>query len=157
MTGSGGSRAVHGSGSSSLGSGVLVRRAAASSVASLFVARARIHPGRLAVEDAARTLTYGELAERTRRLAGALASRGVKRGDRVALLSENRAEYLEVFLAAARLGAIVACPSWRLAPPELAYCLELVSPSLVFASPRHAEKLGAMAGDAIVFLSLIHI
>ena len=57
-------------------------------------------------------------------------------GDRVALLSENRAEFLELFLAAARLGAIVACQNWRLAPPELAHCLRLVEPAVAVVSPR---------------------
>src|SRR5204862_489740 len=39
--------------------------------------------------------------------------------------------------AAAHLGAIVACQSWRLAPPELAHCLALVTPRASVASPRH--------------------
>ncbi len=133
-------------------SGPLVARAAASTtVASLFVARARTRPDRIALEDMRRRLTYGEVAERTRRLAGALAERGVGRGTRVAVLSENRAEYLEVFLAAARLGAIVACQSWRLAPPELAHCLDLVEPTVTFASPRHADKLGERGGERVIF------
>src|SRR6476646_1112360 len=89
--------------------GPLVRRASVSTVATLFDARARVHPDRVALEDGARSVRYGELAERTRRLAAALAARGVGHGDRVAVLSENRIEYIEVFLAAARLGAIVAC------------------------------------------------
>jgi fatty-acyl-CoA synthase len=106
--------------------------------------RARVHPGRTAVEDGVRRLTYGELALRTRRLAGALAARGVSRGSRVAILSENRLEYLEVFLAAARLGAVVACQNWRLAPPELAHCLDLVDPACVIVSPRWAERLASL-------------
>lgn len=52
----------------------------------------RLHPERLALEDAQRSLTYRELDARTRRLAGALAARGVARGDRIAVLSENRGE-----------------------------------------------------------------
>ena len=129
-------------------SGPLVQRAAASSVASLFAAHARVHPGRVAVEDAERVLTYGELANRVRRLASALPARGVGRGSRVAVLSENRAEYLELLLAAAHLGAIVACQNWRLAAPELAHCLHLVEPTCVFVSERHA---GRIDGDKVVF------
>jgi acyl-CoA synthetase (AMP-forming)/AMP-acid ligase II len=113
-------------------------------VASLFAARARVHPERPAVEDGTRSWTYGDLDRRTRRLAGALAARGVRRGSRVALLSENRAEYLEVFFAAARLGAVVACQNWRLAPPELAHCLDLVEPECTIVSPRHADKLTSL-------------
>jgi acyl-CoA synthetase (AMP-forming)/AMP-acid ligase II len=125
----------------------LVRRAAQSTVASLFAARARLHPARTAVIDGARTLGYGALDERSRRLASLLAARGVGRGDRVALLSENRLEVLELFLAAARLGAIVACQNWRLAPPELAHCLRLVAPKAIVLSPTHARAAG---GDALV-------
>jgi len=106
--------------------------------------RARVHPDRTAVDDGVRRFTYGELAGRTRRLAGALEACGVARGSRVAVLSENRLEYLEVFLAAARLGAVVACQNWRLAPPELAHCLELVDPACVIVSPRWADKLSAL-------------
>ncbi len=127
--------------------GPLVRRAAASTVASLFSAHALAHPERVAVEDAARALSYRELDERAHRLAGALAARGVERGSRVAVLSENRAEYLELLLAAAELGAIVACQNWRLAAPALAHCLALVEPTCSVVSPRHAARV---AGDKIV-------
>jgi acyl-CoA synthetase (AMP-forming)/AMP-acid ligase II len=123
----------------------LVRSAAQSTVATLFGTRARVHPDRIAVETTDRTLSYSELDSRARALAAALGARGVGRGDRVAVLSENRAEYLEVFLAAARVGAVVACQNWRLAAAELAHCLALVEPKLVFVSPRHAELL-ARAG-----------
>jgi acyl-CoA synthetase (AMP-forming)/AMP-acid ligase II len=124
--------------------GSCVRKAARSTVASLFAARARVHPHRLAIEDSTRRTTYAELDRRVSQLAGELQAGGVARGSRVALLSENRAEYLEVFLAAARLGAIVACQNWRLAPPELAYCLNLVGPACVLVSPRHEQALASL-------------
>ena len=123
--------------------GELVRRAAGSTVASLFAGQARLHPERVAITGDDRAIRYGELDQRTRRLAAALAARGVRRGDRIALLSENRPEVLELYLAAARLGAIVACQSWRLAAPELAHCLRIVEPVAAVVSPRHA---GALAG-----------
>jgi fatty-acyl-CoA synthase len=62
----------------------------------------------------------------------------------VALLAEKRVEYREVFHAAARLGAVVACQNWRLAPPELAHCLDLVEPALVLVSPRWEGKLAGL-------------
>jgi fatty-acyl-CoA synthase len=128
-----------------------VRRAAASTVGSLFAAQAHREPRRPAIVDhgdgraPARTLDYGQLAARVGRLAAALAAPpfGLGRGSRLAVLSENRLEYLELFLAAAQLGAVVACQSWRLAGRELAHCLDLVTPDLVFVSPRHADKLAA--------------
>lgn len=50
------------------------------------------------------------------------------RGDRIAVLSENRHEYIELELAAAKLGAIVACQNWRLSKDELSGCLALAEP-----------------------------
>lgn len=128
----------------------LVRRAGQNTVAGLFSAQARIHPQRVAVEDGERTLTYRQLDERSRRAASALAARGVGRGDRLALLAENRAEVLELFLAAARLGAIVACQNWRLKAPEIAHCVRLVAPKLAVVSPKHAALIGGLVEDVIV-------
>lgn len=133
--------------SSAHNGGPLVRRSAASTVASLFDAQARIHPGAVALEDAARRITYAELDGRTRRLAGFLAASGVGRGSRVAILAENRLEYLELFIAAARIGAVVACQNWRLAAPELVHCLDLVEPQCVLVSPRYAQTLAALGRD----------
>ena len=126
----------------------LVAAAARSTVSGLFVQQARLYPQRIAVEDGERRFSYAELERRSARLAGVLAARGVGTGDRVAILSENRIEYLEIFLAAGRLGAIVACQNWRLARPELAHCLALVQPKLVLASAHHAGALDGIGERA---------
>src|SRR5262245_1942391 len=91
-----------------------IARAGQLSVYELFRSRVRRDPAALAVEENARRLTYGELDARVCRVASMLRQSGVAHGDRIALLSENRTEYLEVQLAAARIGAIVACQNWRL-------------------------------------------
>ncbi|NQV81743.1 MAG: acyl--CoA ligase [Alphaproteobacteria bacterium] len=118
-----------------------VTRASGSTVSSLFADRARTFPVRPAIEDNARSLTYGAVDDRTRRLANVLQGIGVRHGTCIAILSENRLEYLELFLAAGRLGAIVACQNWRLAGPELDHCLRLVDPKVLFVSPKHADRL----------------
>ncbi len=133
--------------------GALVAAAARSTVAGLFLQQARLHPRRTALDECVPSLDYAALARRTARLAGALAARGVGEGDRVAILSENRIEYLELFLAAGRIGAIVACQNWRLARPELSHCLALVAPKALLVSPRHAPALdgiGVTLPEAVV-------
>lgn len=60
-----------------------------------FAAQVRQAPGRLAIEHAGGQVTYGELGNRVRRLAAALQGMGIGRGDRIALLSENRVEFIE--------------------------------------------------------------
>jgi fatty-acyl-CoA synthase len=129
------------------GASTAVARAARSTVASLFAAQARLHPARVAVVEDDHTLSYGALDERSRRLANALAARGIACGDRIALLSENRREVLELFLAAARLGAIVACQNWRLAAREIEHCIRLVAPAAIVTSPRHRALLAQALGN----------
>jgi fatty-acyl-CoA synthase len=125
-----------------------------STIGSLFHDRARLHPDRPAVEAASRTLTYGALNDRVNRAVEVLRGFGVARGDRIAILSENRAEYLELELACAKLGAILACQNWRLAPPELRHCVGLVSPKLVVVSERQADLLARAGVGAIPTLGL---
>ncbi|MBB6406467.1 long-chain fatty acid--CoA ligase [Arthrobacter sp. AZCC_0090] len=69
-------------------------------------------------------ISYGELAERVDRLANALRSRGVQRGDRVAYLGENHPSFLETFFAVGTLGAIFVPLNTRLALPEIQFALQ---------------------------------
>jgi len=130
----------------------LIRRSRASTVFDLFQARALLHPGRVALQDARGALTYHELEDRSLRLAGALAARGIRRGDPIAILSENRVEYLQVVLAAARLGAVVACLNWRLTAREVDEALKVVTPSLIVVSPRHRHLLPAVTDGGMATL-----
>ncbi|MFB9261905.1 class I adenylate-forming enzyme family protein [Bradyrhizobium erythrophlei] len=110
-------------------------------VGALFNVCAELHAGRVAIEHRERRVTYGELRDRVHRLTAALAARGLRRGDRLGLLSRNRPEYLEIELAAANLGIITACLNWRLSERELAYCIELVSPKLLVVEADLAASL----------------
>ncbi len=120
-----------------------IRRTGRASVYDLFHAWARQTPDALAIETAGRPTTYAQLDTRVRALANALHQRGLRRGDRLAILSENRPEYIETMLAAAALGVIVACQNWRLSVPELEHCVKLVTPKMAFVSARHAALFAA--------------
>lgn len=65
--------------------------------------------------------TYAELLNRVNTLAAALADRGVGEGDRVAILMQNRAEFIETIFAVNRLGAAFLPINFRLAPAEWKY------------------------------------
>jgi fatty-acyl-CoA synthase len=77
----------------------------------------------VAVRSEDRSLTYRELDARVDRAAAALAARGVRSGDRVAILSGNRPEFLEALGATNRLGAIAVPINFRLVGPEVAFHL----------------------------------
>jgi len=115
------------------------------SIGALFRHRARACREQTALIDGARKISYGVLDARTDRLAHALAARGVRRGERVALLARNCAEYVEVELACAKLGAIVAALNWRLAERELAHCINLVEPRVLLHQAEFDEALGRLS------------
>jgi fatty-acyl-CoA synthase len=76
---------------------------------------------KVAVRFGDREVTWAELDRRATALATGLAGKGVGHGDRVGLLMSNRPEFLEVVVACARLGAIVAPFNLRFTAPELAF------------------------------------
>ena len=115
-----------------------IARAGRMTVYELFRSRAQMTPDAIALDAPDRCLSYRELDAEVRRVAGGLKAHGLTRGDRFALLSENRAEYVVLEMAAAMLGVIVACQNWRLAPDELTHCVNLVSPKLLVVSARFA-------------------
>ncbi len=123
----------------------LVSQAGSTTVGSLFLNQARLYPQRIALEGDGRRWRYAALNDRVNRAVATLALCGVARGDRVAILSENRTEYVEAQIACAKLGAIAACQNWRLSPNELSHCIGLVSPRVVLVSPRHAPALAGLA------------
>ncbi|RNL86583.1 long-chain-fatty-acid--CoA ligase [Halostreptopolyspora alba] len=91
-------------------------------------------------EDTRRT--YREIDERVSRLANALEERGIRPGDRVAVLGLNTLEVIESFFATVRLGAICVPVNFRLVPDEIAYAL---SDSGATAVVAHAPLADAMA------------
>jgi acyl-CoA synthetase (AMP-forming)/AMP-acid ligase II len=116
-------------------------QAGGTTIGGLFGARARIDGGALAVIEGERRSTFAELNERANRLAHVLAGEGVRRGDRVGMLARNCTAWLELELAAAKLGAIVAAQNWRLAPPELRHCIRLAEPRAMLVEEDYADIL----------------
>lgn len=110
----------------------------------LFEETARRRPGRTALTDSARSFCYAQTRERVVALSERLRARGIGVGDRIAVLSENCIEYIELHLAAARIGALVACQNWRLRDAELDHCVALVQPALLFYSARFAPAAAAL-------------
>lgn len=123
-------------------SGQLIKTAGAGPVmGELFRLRSQLRGEHIAVQDERRSLSYAQLNQRINQLAHVMAGLGVRTGDRIAIMSENRSEYIELQFACAKLGAIAACQNWRQSDVELAYCINMVSPSIIFCSQRHAPAI----------------
>lgn len=86
--------------------------------------RELLSPEREALVDRDRRFTYRQLNQRVNRLCRALTGLGLAGGDRLAMLSYNCAEFVEVIMAAARMGLLLVPLNWRLTAAELGFMLE---------------------------------
>src|SRR5215471_18311692 len=102
-------------------------------------------PERPAVIATAGCVSYAELEARARRVAQGMREAGVRRGDRVGLLADNRIEWLEVLFAAAALGAaLVPFSTWSTAR-ELDFLLSDSHVCSLFTIDHFGER--AFAAD----------
>lgn len=102
---------------------------------------AATHPDRPAVimAGSGATLTYGELERRSAATAGALHRLGVRRGDVVALLSDNSSTVFEIYWAAIRSGLYITAINCHLAADEAAYIVNDSGARVLFASAGIAD------------------
>ena len=107
---------------------------------------ARLYPQRTAISFEGRRITHGEYLARVERLAAGLAAAGVGAGDRVGIVSLNCPEYLDLYGAAAKLGAIVLPVNWRLSADEIVHALNDGAPKIVLADAEHQPVLAAARG-----------
>jgi fatty-acyl-CoA synthase len=118
------------------------------SFASAWNAVATIAPERVAIACGDRHVTFGEFDARAEQLARFLHDHGVRAGDKVAIECVNSPEYLEVFYASLKLGAVPVNVNYRYVGTELAYLLENSdSVALVFHdefAPTVAEAIASL-------------
>jgi fatty-acyl-CoA synthase len=107
---------------------------------------AKVSPKRAAWADVAAgdqtglAVNWSQANNRVGRFASMLRSEfGVKRSDRVAILSRNRVEYIELQFACARLGAIFVPLNWRLTIYELQYIVGDAGPTVLVADPEFED------------------
>jgi len=91
---------------------------------------ANLHAEKVAVIYQEDKITYRELFRRMDATCVYLQSIGIEKGDRICVMLKNSLEFLELFLACAKLGAIFVPLNFRLAPPEIKYLIENAGPRL---------------------------
>jgi acyl-CoA synthetase (AMP-forming)/AMP-acid ligase II len=108
-----------------------------------FATLAARDPHQVGVVDELGELTWGELQRRTNSLARALAERGVREGDSVAVMCRNHRGFVDATVAVAKLGADILYLNTAFAGPQLVDVLERESPSMVI---HDEEFTGLLAG-----------
>ncbi len=108
----------------------------------------RLPPGdrallELARDGSRREWTFGKVADRSARMAGALHARGVNRGDVVMTLIGNRPEWVMTMCACMRIGAVVLPCTEQLRAKDLRLRIEVARPRLIVADERNRAELEA--------------
>ena len=104
-------------------------------------------PNKLGIVCGDVRLSYAQVAERVRRLAGGLHELGVAPGDRVAFLSMNCHRLIEAYYGVLEAGAILLPLNIRLAPHELAFILRDAGVKVLFVGKEFVELANAFRKD----------
>jgi len=110
-------------------------------------------PDVVAYRHGERAITHAQLRDRAVRLVSAMAAAGVRRQDRIAVLSRNSIEFGELNAAAQLGGIVLATINFRLSPAEMADALHRVSPVIVFC----AEEFLPVMTDLVAGPTLVSI
>ncbi|MBC9985678.1 MULTISPECIES: long-chain-fatty-acid--CoA ligase [Haloferax] len=114
-----------------------------------FLDRARRYYGdeEAVVATTGERFTYDELGERADGFSAALQSRGVEKGDRVAVLDPNTHYHLEAAYGSMQLGAVHMPLNYRLVPADFEYVLNDAGVTAVYADYAFAEKIDAVRDE----------
>ncbi|MDZ4720478.1 MAG: long-chain fatty acid--CoA ligase [Roseiflexaceae bacterium] len=112
--------------------------------------RAQLSPEKVALIDALhgmRPITYRDWNRAANRTANFLRALGVERGDRVAILAHNCVEYLDLWFACGKIGAILQALNWRLTMHELAALIADAQPTVLVYGAEFAAQVANICAD----------
>ncbi|MDH3232642.1 MAG: long-chain-fatty-acid--CoA ligase [Alphaproteobacteria bacterium] len=91
-----------------------------------------------------RTVTFSDHHERCQQVASALSRAGIRRQDRVSVLSQNKIEFLELYGAVELAGFILTTVNFRLAPPEIEYIVNDSQPRILFFEAPFTQTIDGL-------------
>ncbi|HLU71383.1 MAG TPA: acyl-CoA synthetase [Nonomuraea sp.] len=113
------------------------------------------YPAKTAVVYGELRQSYADLDRTVNRTANALAARGVRKGDRFAILSHNNHAFVVAYFALARLGAISVPINFMLGPEEVAYILEHSGATGMLVEEALLPVARSAAGEAVAVRGVI--
>jgi acyl-CoA synthetase (AMP-forming)/AMP-acid ligase II len=102
-------------------------------------------PDVIAYRHCDRAISHAQLRDRAVQLVSAMAAAGVRRQDRIAVLSRNGIEFGELNAAAQLSGIILATINFRMTGPEIADVLRRVTPAIVLCADEFAPVVAEIA------------
>lgn len=94
-----------------------------------------------------REITWHVFNEKANRFAQLLLSRGVKKGDKVAILLMNCLEWLPIYFGILKIGALAVPMNFRYSSEEIKYCLDLAEADVLVFGPEFIGRVETIAED----------
>ena len=91
-----------------------------------------------------REMTWREFDVKANRFANLLFTRGIKKGDKVAILLMNCLEWLPIYFGILKTGALAVPMNYRYAAEEIKYCADLADVSMLVFGPEFTERVSAV-------------
>lgn len=114
-------------------------------------------PEKAAILWEGHSLSYSDLNAAANRLANALIANGVKKGEKIGIVSRNRTEYAIMFFGAARSGAVLVNISTLYQPDDLAYVLEKADVTTLFYEDCFEAKIDAIRNRPPMLKNFVRI
>ena len=94
-----------------------------------------------------REITWRDFDIKANRFANLLFTRGIKKGDKVAILLMNCLEWLPIYFGILKTGAIVVPMNYRYSSDEIKYCLDLADVRMLVFGPEFIERINNISDD----------
>ncbi|MBE6599602.1 MAG: acyl--CoA ligase [Ruminococcaceae bacterium] len=94
-----------------------------------------------------REMTWREFDIKANRFANLLFTRGIKKGDKVAILLMNCLEWLPIYFGILKTGALAVPMNYRYAAEEIKYCVDLADVNMLVFGPEFTERVDAVRAD----------
>ena len=94
-----------------------------------------------------REITWRDFDIKANRFANLLFTRGVKKGDKIAILLMNCLEWLPIYFGILKTGAIVVPMNYRYSSDEIKYCLDLADVRMLVFGPEFIERIDTIKSD----------
>jgi acyl-CoA synthetase (AMP-forming)/AMP-acid ligase II len=108
---------------------------------------AQINPNNLVFKDRKRSITFKEFDERTTKLANAFLNLGLHKGDRISTLLNNSIEFVEIYIAAAKVGMVIVPINFRLTPRDGLYISQNSEVKAAITEKKYIEPTSSLRDE----------
>jgi acyl-CoA synthetase (AMP-forming)/AMP-acid ligase II len=117
------------------------------SIGDLLVLNANRYPENTAIVHRGQRFTYREVNERVNRLCHHLLDLGVRKGDRIGIMLYNSNQFVEIFFAAVKIGAIAVPLNFRMIPREIKWALDHMACKIFVYGERCSAQVESIKRD----------